>query len=68
MSTPERVQRRRHLRDAATICPAIRKLSNGLVIDRCELNAGHEGRHKDGCSHWPAAGSDVEARTCGDAQ
>lgn len=41
-----------HLRDAATICPATTTLSNGLVINRCERDAGHDGKHKDGCSHW----------------
>jgi hypothetical protein len=45
--------RRRHLRDASKICPATVKLSNGLVINRCELDAGHDGKHKDFCSHWP---------------
>lgn len=43
---------RRHLRDASTICPAFMKLSNGLVINRCELDVGHDGKHKDGCSRW----------------
>ena len=48
---------RRHLRDASKICPEFVKLSNGLVINRCERDAGHEGQHKDGCTHWgkPAA-------------
>lgn len=46
----------RHLRDASKICPAISKLSTGLVINRCERDAGHDGQHKDGCAHWgPAA-------------
>jgi hypothetical protein len=48
-------QPRRHLRDAAKICPAVTKLSNGLVINRCERDAGHDGKHKDGCSHWGPA-------------
>lgn len=42
----------RHLRDAATICPATSQLSNGLVINRCERDLGHDGQHKDGCTHW----------------
>lgn len=45
---------RRHLRDAASICTATVTLSNGLVISRCERERGHGGKHKDGCSHWPA--------------
>jgi hypothetical protein len=44
--------RPRHLRDASKICPALMKLSNGLVISRCERDAGHDGPHKDGCAHW----------------
>jgi hypothetical protein len=43
---------RRHLRDASKVCPAFMKLSNGLVISRCELNVGHDGPHKDGCARW----------------
>lgn len=43
---------RRHLRDAATICPASLSLTNGLVLNRCERNLGHDGKHKDGCTHW----------------
>lgn len=43
---------RRHLRDASKICPAVSALSNGLVINRCERDAGHDGQHKDGCTHW----------------
>ncbi|WP_405960780.1 hypothetical protein OG235_27845 [Streptomyces sp. NBC_00024] len=42
----------RHLRDASKICPAVSALSNGLVINRCERDLGHEGQHKDGCTHW----------------
>lgn len=47
----------RHLRDAATICPATSKLSNGLVVNRCERDLGHDGKHKDGCTHWSDANS-----------
>jgi hypothetical protein len=49
MTTPKQ---RRHLRDAATICPATSRLSNGFVVNRCELDKGHDGKHKDGCTHW----------------
>ncbi len=42
----------RHLRDAAKICPAVVRLSNGLVINRCERERDHDGRHKDFCTHW----------------
>lgn len=49
----------RHLRDASKICPALTKLSNGLVINRCELDAGHDGKHKDGCSYWPDPTTDT---------
>lgn len=44
--------RRRHLRDAATICTATLKLSDGTVYNRCELDADHDGKHKDGCTRW----------------
>lgn len=44
---------RAHLRDIATICPATMRLSTGLILTRCELDQGHDGRHKDGCSLWP---------------
>lgn len=44
--------RRRRLRDASKVCPVFMKLSNGLVISRCELDAGHDGPHKDGCTRW----------------
>lgn len=53
---------RRHLRDAATICAATIRLSNGLVTARCERDAGHDGKHKDGCSHWPATPATTERR------
>lgn len=43
--------RRRHLRDAATICPAT-LTAGGKVLVRCELDAGHDGRHKSGCTSW----------------
>lgn len=45
--------RRSHLRDVATICPATLRLSTGLVINRCELDLGHDDRHKGGCTLWP---------------
>lgn len=41
-----------YLRDVATICPAVSKLSSGLVINRCELDLGHKDKHKDGCTRW----------------
>ncbi|HLU97156.1 MAG TPA: hypothetical protein VKZ89_09985 [Thermobifida alba] len=44
--------RRRHLREASKVCPSSMKLSNGLVISRCELDVGHDGPHKDGCARW----------------
>ncbi|MFF3620019.1 hypothetical protein [Streptomyces sp. NPDC002467] len=43
---------RRHLRDAATICPAVIRMSDGRVCNRCERELGHDGKHKDGCAHW----------------
>ncbi|WP_179894563.1 hypothetical protein [Streptomyces sp. f150] len=46
MTTP-----RRHLRDAATICPATAPCPGRPF--RCELDAGHTGPHRDGCSRWP---------------
>lgn len=48
---PNRTQRR-HLRDAATICPVTEYDSLGRVAFRCERDAGHDGKHKDGCTHW----------------
>jgi hypothetical protein len=42
--------RRRHLRDAATICPARVPCPGGDI--RCELDKGHDGKHKDGCTWW----------------
>lgn len=44
--------RRRHLRDVATICPVVLKMSTGAVVARCELDAGHDGKHEDGCTSW----------------
>lgn len=41
---------RQHLRDAATICPAVNGW--GRLAIRCERDAGHDGKHKNGCSHW----------------
>lgn len=54
--------RRRHLRDAATICPASEPCPGGDF--RCELDAGHDGKHKDGCTHWgtPAPAASGEGR------
>lgn len=49
--------RRRHLRDAATICVATLKLSSGTVLARCELDNGHPGKHRNGCTQW--GGPDV---------
>jgi hypothetical protein len=43
---------RGHLRDVATICPATTTLSSGTVLNRCELDKGHPGKHKDGCTRW----------------
>ena len=43
---------RRHLRDVATICPLVDRDRSGRVWFRCELDAGHDGQHKDGCTHW----------------
>lgn len=45
---PRRPQRR--LRDAATICPDVSGW--GRLALRCELDAGHSGKHKNGCAHW----------------
>lgn len=43
---------KRHLRDVETICPAVMELSNGHVLSRCELDKGHAGKRKDGCTRW----------------
>ncbi|MFB7936648.1 hypothetical protein [Streptomyces sp. NPDC056049] len=43
---------RRHLRDVATICPLVDRDRSGKVWFRCELDAGHDGQHKDGCTWW----------------
>lgn len=43
---------KRHLRDVETICPAVSTLLSGLVLNRCELDRGHDGQHKDGCTYW----------------
>lgn len=40
------------LRDAASICPAALTLSTGVVLVRCELDVGHDGVHKGGCTSW----------------
>jgi hypothetical protein len=48
-----RIRRRvSYLRDVDTICPAVSKLSSGLILNRCEPDVGHEGRHKDGPALW----------------
>lgn len=59
---------RRHLRDAATICPATSRLSNGFVVNRCELDKGHDGKHKDGCTHWGTPAVVVVAGDSGTGQ
>lgn len=43
---------KRHLREVGTICPAISALSSGYILSRCELDRGHDGQHKDGCTYW----------------
>lgn len=46
--------KRRHLRDAATICDAVLAIVPTLTL-RCELDAGHleQGiKHKSGCTRW----------------
>jgi hypothetical protein len=61
----ESALRRRHLRDAATICDAVLYVVPTLSL-RCELDAGHLDhgvKHKSGCTHWgtpikPGAGSE----------
>jgi len=41
----------RHLRDSAEICPEhIRIPGEGPL--RCELDAGHDGKHKHFCTWW----------------
>ncbi|MFE7517062.1 hypothetical protein ACFU8I_38420 [Streptomyces sp. NPDC057540] len=51
---------RRHLRDAATICPEAS--GHGSFALRCELDAGHDGKHKDGCAHWGGPDRTGDAR------
>jgi hypothetical protein len=46
---------RRHLRDVATICPNAMTLTGGYVLARCELDAGHAGKHQSGCTRWGAS-------------
>jgi hypothetical protein len=41
---------KRHLRDAANICPAVFPCPGDPM--RCELDAGHDGKHKAGCTRW----------------
>ena len=52
--------RRRHLRDAATICPARVPCPGGDI--RCERDAGHNGKHKDGCTHWGGTATEEPTR------
>jgi hypothetical protein len=47
----ERTARRRHLRDAATICPATITVPGEGPL-RCEHDAGHDGQHKHECMRW----------------
>jgi hypothetical protein len=54
-------RQRRHLRDAASICPAVIRMSDGRIYNRCERDAGHDGKHKDGCTHWGRPTNTVEA-------
>lgn len=45
---------RRHLRDSAEICPEHIDIPGEGPL-RCELDAGHERKHKHGCTHWGRA-------------
>jgi hypothetical protein len=42
--------RKPYLRDAATICTAVLNVPGDPM--RCELDAGHDGKHKSGCTKW----------------
>ncbi|MFJ3200969.1 hypothetical protein [Streptomyces sp. NPDC086989] len=59
MARPRRPHR--YLRDVTTVCTATSPCPGGDF--RCELDAGHEGRHKDGCTHWgqPATNEKAES-------
>lgn len=57
-----RERRRRHLRDAATICTDVLNVPGTPM--RCELDAGHlklGQQHKHGCTRWgrPDGAEDV---------
>lgn len=42
---------RRHLRDAATVCPAVINVPGEGNL-HCELDVGHEGKHAHECMRW----------------
>lgn len=42
---------RRHLRDSAEICPEHIDIPGEGPL-RCELDAGHDGKHKHFCTRW----------------
>lgn len=42
---------RRHLRDAATMCPHVFDVPGSRQM-QCELAPGHEGLHSHGCTRW----------------
>lgn len=48
---PQPSAARRHLRDAATLCPATIRIPGEDAL-HCERDTGHDGKHKHGCSHW----------------
>jgi hypothetical protein len=56
-------QPRRHLRDVATICPVSEYDSLGRVAFRCERDTGHDGKHKDGCTHWGRPNAEAAGRS-----
>ncbi|MGW9371146.1 hypothetical protein ACWGVR_14185 [Streptomyces xanthophaeus] len=51
----------RHLRDAAAICPDSSPCPGGDL--RCERDAGHDGKHKDGCTHWGQTNAETAAES-----
>lgn len=44
----------RHLRDSAKVCTAHIEIPGEGPL-RCEHDAGHDGQHKHGCTHWGRA-------------
>lgn len=48
---------------SALACNAAGDAPNSSGKERCELPAGHEGRHKDGLMSWPQRPARIEKKT-----